>query len=148
MKNFLLSTIALLALSASAQAQATGNGYATNCGNCVILTTSSGCCATYSIDDTTLASWAAKKAVESQQSAWWDEKKVKDLTREEVDARAAKLTALKAWAKGLSNHIFADAYCNWVDMRSADLAGRRQSLDQLDVALSLVKGLPTPPNDK
>jgi hypothetical protein len=146
MKNFLLSTIALLALSASAQAQTSGT--VSSCGNCVYVSLGTSSCCTATIDDSTLASWAAKKAVESQQSVWWDEKKVKDLTREEVDARAAKLTALKAWAKGLSNHIFADAYCNWADARAADLAGRRQTLDQLDVALSLVKGLPTPPEGK
>jgi hypothetical protein len=146
MKKLLLSTTVLLALSSAADAQTTGSSYVV-CGNCAYAATTMTVCCSATVDDSTLASWAAKKAVESQQSSWW-KGKVSDLSREEVDTRTARLTALKDWAKGLSNHIFAQAYCDWADQRLDELAERRKSLDQLDVALSLVKGLPVPPEGK
>jgi|ERR1700694_620927 len=146
MKRLLLVSAALF-LSSPVQAQ-----------NCCVVTaaTSSTCgnCATFYVggssqpDESVLASWAARKAVESQQSKWWNERKVSDLTREEVDQRTERLTALKVWAKTLSNHIFSTAYIAWADERLAALNGRRSDLDKLDVALSLVRGLPTPPEGK
>jgi len=151
MRKLLLSSVALVALASSAHAQcnsgcATTSGVIT-CGNCTTTSISSCCYVNAAPDESTLATWAARKAVESQQGDWWNEKKVDKLTREELDSRADRLTELKKWAKTLSNHIFAAAYSNWATEREGELAARRQTLDQLDVALSLVKGLPQPPTD-
>ena len=116
MKRLLLSSVIMLALSGAAHAQNCCYATTTTCINCsngVIYFSGSSVTA----DESTLASWAARKAVESQQSTWWETKKVKDLSREELDARTEKLAALKVWAKTLSNHIFATAYCDWADAR-------------------------------
>jgi hypothetical protein len=162
MRKLLLSSIALIALTGPVWASCGGqrqdsNGFVYDyCGNVIGYYNTSGsatCCAvsyssgstTISPDESTLASWAARKAVESQQDNWLEDKKISKLTREELDAAVARLTKLREWAKGLSNHIIADAYCNWIDARNAELATRRANLDKLDVALTLVKGLPTPP---
>jgi hypothetical protein len=153
MRKFLLASAALLALGTTAQAGCTGcvgmQTFATTgvtCSDCVLYNNGNGL--SYQPGESTLAAWAARKAVENQQSAWWDEKKVEKLTREELDARAERLATIRKWADTLSNHIFASAYRTWAAEREQELATRRQTLDQLDVALSLVKGLPTPPEGK
>ena len=156
MRKSLLASCAYVAFTVSARACDGGSSCVVTLSSSPVNTVSNyyvvtnGCCNAnvVSPSDDTLASWAAKKAVESQQGTWWDLKKVKDLSREELDARSAKLDALVVWAKTLSNHIFGDAYCNWALARKSELATRRASLDQLDIALSLVKGLPTPPEGK
>jgi hypothetical protein len=169
MKKLLVTTAALFAgFTSFALAQNCGGGCATmttstnsyyctngrgelyicdNGGTVSVISGTALTCCTMSYDDGSLASWAARKAVESQQGAWWgDDKTVGKLTREEVDARQERLEALQKWAKTLSNHIFCDAYVQWANSRLSELATRRRSLDQLDVALSVVKGLPQPPD--
>ena len=154
MRKLLLTSVALIALTGAANAQCPGGGAPVQYGTCTSTSSASGCDAsgsyatvTDSPDESALASWAARKAVEHQQSTWWDETKVDKLTREQLDARTERLNALQRWARGLSNHIFGEAYVQWANDRLSELARRRITLDQLDVALSLVKGLPTPPAD-
>ena len=138
-RYFLLAS-ALVVLPQAARAQSCSNclyfrtGYAISCSDCQSKP-----------DDNQLAAWVASKAVEWQQSGWWGEKKVEDLSRSEVDERTARLTALEKWTKTLSNHVFAHAYEEWVRARSRELEERRQVLDNLDVAKSLITGLPVPP---
>lgn len=96
-------------------------------------------------DDNQIAAWAASKAVEGQQAQWWNEKKVSELSRAELEARIIRLNALCKWAETLSNHVFAHAYQQWARDRLVELENRRQTLDNLDVAKSIITGLPTPP---
>jgi len=154
MKKLLLTGCAFVAFSSPAWACTQFSNVSAYCcanepcspqSNVLVVSGTTASCCTTTISDTTLAEWATRKAVESQQSTWWNVKKVSDLSRDELDARAKKLEALVAWAKTLSNHIFSAAYCDWAAARQSELTIRRTTLDQLDVALSLVKGLPTPP---
>jgi hypothetical protein len=102
------------------------------------------CCATVVPDEATLAAWAARKAVEIQLN-WFDKDKVKKLERDDIDALQIRVDAICKWAKTLSNHISVRAYAEWGADATSKLEERRQSLDKLDVAKSLVVGLPVPP---
>jgi len=101
-------------------------------------------CCVATVDEATLAAWAAKKAVESQLD-WFDRGKVIKLNREDLDAMQERINKLCEWAKTLSNHILRTAYINWAQNANEVIAARRLTLDKLDVAKSLVTGLPTPP---
>ena len=147
MRNKLLVCAALLAISSSGASAQGVAIYGSTCGNCGYITSAGGvvtCCGVATPDDATLASWAAKKAVASQLD-WFDEKKVERLDRSDLDSLQARVDEVCKWAKTLSNHIFAAAYAEWGMFATSKLEERRRSLDKLDVAKSLVTGLPTPP---
>lgn len=107
-------------------------------------TASLACCTSSGPDDSTIAAWAAKKAV-ARQLDWFNEKEAEKFDRAKVDEFQAKVDALCKWAKTLSNHIFSQAYVDWGVKATAKLDERRHYLDKLDVAESLITGLPTPP---
>lgn len=142
MRRLLLTTAALLTFGGVACAQT--SVYGSGCSNCAYVLSGG---TVVSPDEATLTAWAAKKAV-SAQLDWFDEKKVEKLDRSDVDAMQARVDALCKWAKTLSNHIFAAAYAEWGSSATSKLEERRRSLDKIDVAKSLVTGLPTPPESK
>lgn len=139
MRNIIYSIAALVLCSSAAYADCcvtdtTAGFVVLSCGNCVTITP----------DESTLAAWAAKKAVNSQLD-WFDKNKVAKLNREDLDAMQDRVQKLCGWTTTLSNHIFRDAYIDWVNNANSVIAARRLTLDQLDVAKSLVTGLPSPP---
>lgn len=152
MRKFFLTSAALLIFGGMAYAQNVYRGYvtastATCCGGTVVYSSSGTCCVAVQPDEATLAAWAAKKAVAAQLD-WYDEKKVEKLERADLDALQARVDALCKWAKTLSNHIFATAYADWSSNATSKIEERRKTLDKIDVAKSLVTGLPTPPEVK
>ena len=149
LKAALLLTAALL-IAVPAQAQtgcctssSTGAVYTST--GAVVISAASSCCLVATPDDATLAAWAAKKAVEAQLDWLGKETEIEKYDRAKVDELQARVDDLCKWAKTLSNHIFRDAYAEWGSRATHKLNERRASLDKLDVAKSLVTGLPTPP---
>lgn len=148
MKTLLLAGALLVGLFDPASADGYFATSGTVCMNCVqsgngLIVSTATCCVSQP-DDSTIAHWAASKAVAAQLD-WYDEKKVDKLDRAELDAMQARVDEVCKWAKTLSNHIFASAYAAWGQKATSKLEERRHSLDKLDVAKSLVTGLPSPP---
>lgn len=148
MQKILFALVSLVIFASVANAQTTV--YSVQTGTCCVVTSSnvvhlSGqCCVSSAPDETTIAGWVARNAV-NRQLDWYDEKKVEKLDRAALDEMQERVDALCKWAATLSNHIFRKAYIEWGTDATMALEHRRQYLDKLDVAESLVGGLPTPP---
>lgn len=143
---FIIVTMLALMGGAGAQSYIASNGMCCmTISQGTVTTTSSACCTSSGPDDSTIARWAAKKAV-ARQLDWYDEKKVEKLDRTSLDEMQERIDALCKWAQSLSNHIFRSAYIEWGADATYKLNERRQFLDKMDVAESLVTGLPKPPS--
>ena len=144
-KMIIFTAAALFALTDGAMAQVV-MPCSSNCSYITSSGTSSVCC-TATVDEATLAKWAAKKAVAAQLD-WFDEDKVKKLGRADLDALQVRVNDICKWAETLSNHILASAYYEWGTNATSGLNERRRTLDKIDIAKSLVTGLPIPPENK
>lgn len=144
-KIMLVICVALLLGATQSWAQCCAN-YTSNIGTTTLSSGNSICvnCGQLTPDESTIAAWAARKSV-NRQLDWFVDKEVEKADRATIDELQKRVDDICKWAKDLSNHIFRKAYMDWGTDATTKLEVRRHTLDKLDVAESLITGLPTPP---